>query len=78
VFRIAKLGLKDLNGNCKILRIGEDGLRKQKTVQRCLVDKGIALGKRKLIVQRGGFLLTLLTAALSPSAESHTSVEMLR
>jgi hypothetical protein len=40
-------------------------LRKHKGVVRRLVDKGIALGKGKLTVQRGSFLLPLLTATLS-------------
>jgi len=62
----AELALIVLNGNCKNFRCGADRLRKHKNVQRRLVDKGIAIRKKKkLIVQRGGFLLPLLTAALS-------------
>jgi hypothetical protein len=57
---------QSLNENCKLSNIGVDCLRKHKTVLRRLVDRGDALRKkRKLIVQRGGLLLPLLTEALS-------------
>jgi len=66
VLGISKLTLNILNGNCKISWSDVDHLRKNKTVLRRLVHKGIALcKKRKLIVQRGGFQLLLLTEALS-------------
>ena len=58
---IIEAALNMLNGNlrCQTSRL-------HKAVLRHLVDKRIALGKkRKLIVQRGDFLLPLLTAALS-------------
>jgi len=66
VLGIAELALNVLNGNCKISRSGVDRLRKHKTVLRHIVDSGVTLHKKKkLIVQRGEFLLPLLTAALS-------------
>jgi hypothetical protein len=66
VLGIAEVSLNVLNGNCKISKCGVDRLRKHKTVLRRLVDIGVALHKKmKLIMQRGGFLLPLLTAALS-------------
>lgn len=66
VLGIVELTLNVLNGNGKISNSGVDQLRKHKTVLRRLFDKGIGLRKkRKLIVQRGVFLLPLLTAALS-------------
>lgn len=63
---IAELALSVVNGNCTISKSGVDRLRKNKTLLRRLVDKGVALAKkRKVIVQREGFLLPLLMAALS-------------
>jgi len=66
VLGIAELALNVQKGNCKISKTGVDQLRKLKIFLRRLVDKGIALGrKKKLIVQRDGFLLPLITAVLS-------------
>jgi hypothetical protein len=65
VLGIAEFALNVINGNCKISKSGVDQLRKHKTVRRRLVDSGVALHTKKLTVQRGGFLLPLLTAALS-------------
>jgi hypothetical protein len=47
VLGIAQLALNVLNGNCKIFRSSTERLRKHKTVLRRLVDKGIALGKKR-------------------------------
>ena len=66
VLGTAELTLNVLDTNCKISRSRSERLRKHKAFQRRLIENGIVLGKKKaLIVQRGGFLLTLLTAALS-------------
>ena len=63
ILGIIEAALNVLNGN---LSCDTNRLRKHKAVLRHLVDKRIALGKkRELIVQRGGFLLPLLTAVLS-------------
>jgi len=63
---IVDLEINVLNGNCKNSKRGVDQLRKHKIVLRRLTNRGIALRKkRKLIGQRGRFLLTLLIAALS-------------
>jgi hypothetical protein len=64
VLVMAELALNVLNGTSKISRCGAERLRKHKIVIRELVDKGIAFGKKKKL-QRGGFLLPLLTAAFS-------------
>jgi hypothetical protein len=66
VLGIAELVLNVLNGNCKITDASTKRLRKHKGALRRMVDREVALKKKKkLIVQRGGFLIPLLTAALS-------------
>ena len=63
ILGIIEAALNVLKG---VLRSQTNRLRKHKSGLRHLVDKRIALGiKRKLIVQRGGVLLPLLTAVLS-------------
>jgi hypothetical protein len=63
---IAELALNILNWNCNFSKSVVERLRKHKTVKRRLLGSGSSLGKkRNLIVQRGGILLPLLTAALS-------------
>jgi hypothetical protein len=61
---IAELVLNVLKGNCKISDASTKRLRKHKGALRRMVDREVAL-KKKLVVQRGGFLIPLLTAALS-------------
>jgi hypothetical protein len=57
--------LNVLNGNLTLKPCAKRKLRKHKTVHRKIADKRLPLAaKRKTIVQRGGFLLPLLSAAL--------------
>jgi hypothetical protein len=62
---IAECILNVLYGNVTLTECGKRKFRKHKTVLRTLVDKRVPLiRKKKIIVQRGGFLLTLLGAVL--------------
>jgi hypothetical protein len=62
---ICECVLNVLNGNVKLSDCVKRKLRKQKNVLRKVVDKRVPIsGKKKLIVQRGGFLLPLLSAVL--------------
>jgi hypothetical protein len=62
---ISECVLNLLNGNVTLTECGKRKLRKHKTVLRSLADKRVPLTrKKKIIVQRGGFLLPLLGAVL--------------
>ena len=62
---ICECVLNVLNGNVKLSECVKRKLRKHKNVLRKVVDKRVPLsGKKKAIVQRGGFLLPLLSAVL--------------
>lgn len=55
-----------LNGNAKVSSKCKNRLRKYKKVLRQLVQSGGSLSvKRKILVQRGGFLPVILSAVLS-------------
>jgi hypothetical protein len=57
--------LNVLNGNVSLTSCSKRKLQKHKTVLRKVVDKRVPLSAKKhLIVQKGGFLLPLLTAVL--------------
>ena len=61
--------LNVLNGNVLLSGCDTRKLRKHKAVLRKVAEKRVHLsGKKKLIVQRGGFLLPLLRAVLSAVA----------
>ena len=62
---ICECVLNVLNGNVKLSSCVKRKLRKHKNVLRKVVDKRVPLlGKKKVIVQREGFLLPLLSAVL--------------
>jgi len=62
---ICECVLNVLNGNVKLSGCVTRKLRKHKAVLRKVADKRVPIsGKKKLIVQRGGFLLPLLSAVL--------------
>ena len=62
---ICECVLNVLNGNVELSSCVKRKLRKHKNVLRKVVDKRVSLsGKKKAIVQRGGFLLPLLSAVL--------------
>ena len=62
---ICECVLNVLNGNVMLSDFVKRKLRKHKNVLRKVVDKRVSLsGKKKVIVQRGGFLLPLLSAVL--------------
>jgi hypothetical protein len=62
---ICKCILNDLKGNIKLTACSKRKLKKYKTVLRTLIDKSRALSnKNRLIIEKGGFLLPLLTAVL--------------
>jgi len=62
---ISECILNVLNGNVKLLGCSTRKLRKYKALLRKVAEKRIPLSnKKKLIVQRGGFLLPLLSAVL--------------
>jgi len=57
--------LNVLNGNLKVSDCGKQKLRKHKSALRKVADKRvISSAKKRLINQRGGFLLPLNTAVL--------------
>ena len=54
-----------LNGNVRLSDCVARKLRKHRAVLRKVADKGVPIsGKKRLIVQRGGFLLPLLSAVI--------------
>jgi hypothetical protein len=62
---ISECALNVLNGNLSLKPCNTGKLRKHKAVLRKIVDKRLPLAaKRKVIVQRGGFLLPLLSVTL--------------
>ena len=62
---ISECILNAVNGNVKLTGCNTHKLRKHKVTLRKVVDKRVPLStKKKLIVQRGGFLLPLLRAVL--------------
>jgi len=62
---ICECVLNVLNGNVKLSGCVTRKLRKHKAVLRKVADKRVPISsKKKLIVQRGGFLLPLLSAVL--------------
>jgi hypothetical protein len=66
---IAECILNVLYGNVTLTECGKRKLRKHKTVLRTLADMRVPLTrKKKIIVQRGEFLLPLLGALLSALA----------
>jgi hypothetical protein len=62
---ISECVLNVLNGNVRLSSCVTRKLRKHRDVQRAVADKLVPLSsKKRLIVQRGGFLLPLLSAVL--------------
>jgi len=62
---ISECALKVLRGNVKLSVSKKRKLRKFKRQIRTVVDKRVPLApKKKLIIQRGGFIVPLLTAEL--------------
>jgi len=62
---ISECILNILNGNLKLTDCSKRKLRKHKTVLRKVADKKVSASvKKRLINQRGGFLLPLLSAVL--------------
>jgi hypothetical protein len=57
--------LNVLNGNVRLTGCAKRKLQKHKAVLRKIADRRLSLsGKKQLIVQKGRFLLPLLTAVL--------------
>ena len=62
---ICECVLKVLPGNIPLRACRKRKLRTYKNILRKVADKGVSLSaKRKIIIQRGGFLLPLLSAIL--------------
>jgi len=62
---ISECVLNVLNGNIKLTCCKARNLQKQKAALRKVSERHVSLsGKKKIIVQRGGFLLPLLGAVL--------------
>jgi hypothetical protein len=62
---ICECVLNVLNGNVSLTACAKRKLQKHKVVLRKVADKRVPLSsKKRLIVQKGGFLLPLLTAVL--------------
>jgi hypothetical protein len=55
-----------LNGNCKLSKCEKSKLSKYKSRLRALINPKISFKrKRKLLIQKGGFIVPLLTSILS-------------
>lgn len=66
ILTIIECALNILNGNCKLSKCSRQRLGKHKEVLRRLVNKKVSLSsKRRLVVQKGGFLIPLLSAVLT-------------
>jgi len=65
---ISECVLNVLNGNIKLTGCVTRKLQKHKAALRKISDRRVPLSKKKLIVQRGGFLVPLLSAILSTLA----------
>jgi hypothetical protein len=65
VHSVSECALYVLRGNVNLSQCKKRKLRKFKRQLRAVVDKRLSIaGKKKLIIQRGGFLVPLLTAVL--------------
>ena len=53
-----------LNGNIKLTKSQRRKLTKHKSGLRALVDKRVSHGRKRKVIQKGGFLGSLLSAAL--------------
>jgi hypothetical protein len=63
---IVECALNTLNGNHKLTKEEKSKLKKYKSRLRALIDPKISLkSKRKLLVQKGGFIFSLLASVLS-------------
>jgi len=63
---IVKCAINTLNGNHKLTRHGKSKLHKYKSRLRTRVNPKVSLeNKRKLLIQKGGFIVPLLTSMLS-------------
>lgn len=63
---LGEVCLNVLNGNAKISKKCKSHLRKYKTILRKLAKRDISVSsKRKILVQKGGFLPVILSAVLS-------------
>jgi hypothetical protein len=66
ILAIVECALNVLNGNCKLRECIKHKLRKHKKILRRLIDRSEKISsKRKHIIQKGGFLIPLLSAVLS-------------
>jgi len=62
---VSECALNKLHGNVKLSNCTRRKLRKYRRQLRMVVDRRVSLArKKKLIIQRGGFLVQLLTAVL--------------
>ena len=64
ILSIVECALNVLNGNCKISECTKRKLGKHKKVLRDFCKKASISKKRKLVIQKGGFLIPLLSAIL--------------
>ena len=63
---IAECALNALNGNHKLTKDEKSKLYKYKNLLRALVNTKVSFkSKRKLLIEKGGFIVPLLTAILS-------------
>jgi hypothetical protein len=68
---LSECALNVLEGNVKLSKCAKRKLRKYKGQLRKVADKRVSKAKKKkIIIQRGGFLLPLLSAVL-PALSSH-------
>lgn len=66
ILAIIECALNVLNGQCKLPSCSRRKLTKHKKALRHLVDRSVPLArKKKTLVQKGGFLIPLLSAVLS-------------
>lgn len=66
ILAIIECALNVLNGQCKLPSCSRRKLFKHKNTLRHLVDRKVSLSKKKkTLVQKGGFLIPLLSSVLS-------------
>lgn len=64
ILSIVECAYNVLNGNCTLSKCNKRKLKKFKKVLRSLCKKSSIKKKQKLIIQKGGFLIPLLSAVL--------------
>ena len=68
IYCLCECALNILQGNVKLHNSEKDKLRKHKQRLRVLADKRVALGKKRELLQKGGWVTALIAPILSSLA----------